>query len=71
MTAKGIVAAVMLAAGTISVGAAGSLLSPDQIKALVANRKPFTAVSRGGMAYWFTLTSRGLVLQDHGGATNM
>ena len=38
MTAKGIVAAVMLAAGTISVGAAGSLLSPDQIKALVANR---------------------------------
>ena len=64
MTAREITAAVMLAAGTVSVMAAGSVLSPDEIKATFATGAPFTAVSTsGGKPYWFTFKADGSALQ--------
>jgi hypothetical protein len=47
--------------GTISlpVLAATNQLTPDEIKAVFANGKPFTAVSTSGMAYRLTLNADG------------
>ena len=64
MHARFIAAALMLSVGTVSVMAAGTVLSPAQIKTLFGTGKPFTAVPRsGGKAYWFTFKPDGSALE--------
>ena len=56
-------AAIILAAGTASAMAAGSALSPSQIKSTFGSGKTFSATSASGRsAYWFTFKADGTAL---------
>ncbi len=72
MRTKGFTAAaIILAAGTASAMAAGSALSPSQIKSTFGTGKPFSAVSASGRAaFWFTFNADGsAVAMPKGGKT--
>jgi len=54
-----ITALLLTGAATSSLAAATGQLSPDEIKAMFGNGKPFTAVSTSGKPYWLTLNADG------------
>ena len=59
MRVRAITVGLLLGAGTASTMAAGSTLSPDQIKAIFATGTPFAAISRSGRAFSFTFNPDG------------
>jgi hypothetical protein len=63
MITKAIVAVIFLAIGALPVMAAGTTLSPDEIKATFGTGKPFTAASTSGKAFSLTLKADGSALE--------
>jgi hypothetical protein len=63
MVTRSIVAFLFFGTISLPVIAATSQLSPDEIKSVFANGKPFTAVSMGGKAYWLTLNADGSAME--------